>query len=131
MQSPPGLNCWLTDRQGDYVAERKPSFVSPPKYGAIQKRVCRGQSTVMRGSGFVPSQTSYVDADPKWKFRGGPAGALCTHFPAKDPSHRHPINHHNTCSLTRKWNHFLILAEVLERCWKRKEKENPDTNSLT
>ena len=56
MHSPPGLNCWLTDRQGDYVAERKPSFVSPPKYGAIQKRVCRGQSTVPGGSAFVPSQ---------------------------------------------------------------------------
>lgn len=80
MQSLPGLNRWLTDRQGDYVAERKSSFVNPPKYGAIQKRVCRGQSTVMRGSAFVPSQTSYVDADPKWKFQGWPSRGRCAHI---------------------------------------------------
>ena len=81
MQSPPGLNHWLTDRQCDHVAERKPSFVHPPKYGAIQKRVCRGQGTVIRGSPFVPSQTGCVDADPKWKFQGWPSrGAVHTFF---------------------------------------------------
>ena len=57
MQSLPGLNRWLMDRQCDYVAERKPSFVNPLKYGAIQRRVCRGQNTVTRWSALVPSQT--------------------------------------------------------------------------
>ena len=59
MQSPPGLNCWLTDRQGDYVAERKPSFVSPPKYGAIQKRVF----TQQRSHTVCPSASDSVQAD--------------------------------------------------------------------
>ena len=86
MQSPPGLNRWLTDRQGDYVAERKSSFVNPPKYGAIQKRVCRGQSTVMRGSAFVPSQA----LPPNGSSRGGPAGGAVHTFSCQGPVSQAP-----------------------------------------
>ena len=51
---------------------------------------------------------------PGWPSRG--AVHAFSGVTAKDPSHRCPIKHQDNRSLTRKRNHFLILAEVLERC---------------
>ena len=75
MQSLPGLNRWLTDSVTMLLSENSPLSIClnmvPYKRGFAE---VRAQSREGQLGAAKPG------AAPKWKFRGGPAGALCTHF---------------------------------------------------